>query len=286
MYSSYFHMTTLLVSWFFLYFMASDQCKKICLDLCPGFLPKPFHPLVKLYSKCERSCPPQLPPDSISENFEIFFSLNSLSLLNPNWCTGCEQSVCACPACCSFCHWKPAGAASLTPCLMLMWDNGHNVCVSVWTVGERECWNSPCRWMTQARCCWHICPHRWLLVSLQEPEGRRVRDGSCTYCRWDTCEIYTCSPSVLFVSRQCFHLGVRCDRGCSVSVTENQISNRVENNDCHHSLCHLGKQNDCIYFLSGEGKAVHPSFAFQITNPPFCFLEQLPWQLIAFPVSL
>lgn len=66
----------------------------------------------------------------------------------------------------------------------------------------RERFNSPYRWMTQARCCWHICPHRWLLVSLQEPEGRRMSDCSCTYCRWDTCKIYTCNHSILSFVRE------------------------------------------------------------------------------------
>lgn len=148
---------------------------------------------------------------------------------------------------------------------MLMSDNGEIcvcVCVCDWgRKGESERFNSPYQWMTQARCCWHICPHRWLLVSLQEPERRRMSDGSCTYCRWDLCEIYTCSDSILFAICQCFHPAVMCDWTCM--CFHGQKSNQQSNLNVIIIQCHLDKEKQ-VYLLFDEGRTIHPEERFFI----------------------
>lgn len=166
------------------------------------------------------------------------------------------------------------------------------VCVCDWGgKGESERFNSPYRWMTQARCCWHICPHRWLLVSLQEPERRRMSDGSRTYCRWDVCEIYTCIDSILFAICQCFHPIVMCDWTCM--CFHGQKSNQQSSLNVIIIQCHLDKEKQ-VYFLFDEGRTIHPEERFFLTFILYQNISTvlpgavtlLPWQLIAFPVSM
>lgn len=140
--------------------------------------------------------------------------------------------------------------------------------------------------MTQARCCWRICPHRWLLVSLQESERRRMSHAKRTHWRWDVCEIYTCSDSISFAICQCLRPAAMCDRtgvGSHGEKSNQQVSNVLI------VQCHLDQEKQSLLSMTAQ-PSIHLSihlFSKSEPPPPTCFLEllPLPWQLIAFLVS-